>query len=155
MECFDEREAMLFLDGELPEEKARQISDHLKRCRQCGELVQRLREENTGISNLFALDHRIPDQTQLILKRIRTDRQFLSGPARFHLPYFGWGLRVAAAVLLIFVLFVFIFIKKEPAVSGLDNGVLLQTARVDGHSVQTHIFSSGDEDITFIWLEKI
>jgi len=155
MECFDEMTAMLFLDGELSKQKEYLVSGHLKKCHKCRELIRRLHEENTDISNLFEIDHRMSDQAQLILNRIRTVRESHSRPGRIHSLYPGWGLRIAAAVLLIFVLSVFIFINKEPAVSGLDNEVLLRAARVDGHSVQTHVFNSGDKDITFIWLEKI
>jgi anti-sigma factor RsiW len=155
MKCFNEMTYMLFLDDELPGEKAHQISHHLKRCPQCRKLVQRLHEENTGISSLFALDHPVPDQAQLIFNRINTVPKSPSRFDRINFPHLVRGMRIATLLLLIFLLSVFIFLNKKPAVSNLVQEVLLQSARVEGHSVQTHVFNSGDTDITFIWLEKI
>ena len=35
-----------------------------------------------------------------------------------------------------------------------EKQVILCTARVEGRSVQTHIYKSDEPDIQFIWLEK-
>jgi hypothetical protein len=64
------------------------------------------------------------------------------------------GLQIAAAVLLVALFLVFLFMDRDSGPFNGERDILIRTARVEGRAVQTHVFVSGDPDIKFIWLEK-
>lgn len=155
MQCFDEMTLMFFLDGELSKQKKHRVSGHLMTCQKCRDLIRCLREENKNISRLFTPDHRITDQTRLILDRIKSVDQHDVRKRKILLPARRWKLGVAAAGLFIFILLLFIFTGRDSNLYVSHEQVLVQAASIDGQPVETHVFGSGDEDIVFIWLEKM
>jgi len=85
MECHSEQIVSIFVDGELAEEEARCLRDHLATCRRCRQLLDALRAENRVLSESL---QELPEEA--------------ASPAGFsRLPWsFGWGdLAVVAAVL--------------------------------------------------------
>ena len=50
MECYSEQIVSIFVDGELAEEEARRLRDHLVTCRRCRQLLDALRAENRVLS---------------------------------------------------------------------------------------------------------
>ena len=50
MECYSEQIVSIFVDGELAEEEARRLRDHLATCRRCRQLLDALRSENRVLS---------------------------------------------------------------------------------------------------------
>lgn len=155
MNCFDKQTYLVFLDGELSRRKENRVTKHLEKCQHCRDLVRKLQEENAEIAKLFELHHRIIDQSKQVLRQIDLTDKSDSGRQKFFPRALLPGLRIAAVVLFVSILSLFIFFRKDPAVSDSGREVLVQTANVDGHQVQTHVFGSVDRDIIFIWFEKI
>jgi hypothetical protein len=50
MECYSEQVLYIFVDGELAEEEAQRLRDHLSTCRRCRQLLDALRAENHVLS---------------------------------------------------------------------------------------------------------
>src|SRR5271165_3507448 len=50
MECYSEQIVSIFVDGELAEEEAGRLRDHLATCRRCRQLLDALRAENRVLS---------------------------------------------------------------------------------------------------------
>ncbi len=85
MECYSEQIVAIFVDGELAEDEARRLRDHLDTCRRCRQLLDALRAENRALSESL---QELPEEAP-----IPTGFSRLPGSP-------GWGdLAVVAAVL--------------------------------------------------------
>ncbi len=85
MECYSEQTCALAVDGELAEDEARCLRDHLTTCRRCRALVDALRAENRVLSESL---HELPDEA--------------ASPAGFSRARWSWvwgNLAIMAAVL--------------------------------------------------------
>ena len=60
MECYSERNCALFVDGELAEDEARRLQEHLAMCQRCRRLVDALRAENRILSDSL---QELPEET--------------------------------------------------------------------------------------------
>ena len=85
MECYSEQTCAIFVDGELPEEKARHLRDHLATCQRCRDLVDALRAENRVLSEC--------------LRELPEEAASPERSSRFHLSWVWGDLAVIAVVL--------------------------------------------------------
>jgi hypothetical protein len=152
--CFDEPVYAMYLDGEAGPETKQEIETHLESCDRCKEQVRQLEAENTRLKKTFAVRPGPgPDLVPMVMEKLADDREKIIPLRRYR-----WVLAAAASFLLVVFLSLYFIIDKRP--SPIPPGqpgekqVILCTARVEGHSVQTHIYRSDEPDIQFIWLEK-
>jgi cytoskeletal protein CcmA (bactofilin family) len=73
MECYLEQMCVIFVDGELAEDEARRLRDHLALCQRCRELVDALRAENRVLGESL---HELPEGAadRVGLPRLRLSR---------------------------------------------------------------------------------
>jgi predicted anti-sigma-YlaC factor YlaD len=152
--CFHELAYAMYVDGETEAETKQEIETHLQSCTRCRELVQQLETENAQIKKTFeAPPIPGPDLAPIVMEKLAHDREKVIPLRRYR-----WVLTTAATFLLaVFLLVVLVMdkptISTQPGQQG-EKQVILCTARVEGHNVQTHIYKSNEPDIQFIWLEK-
>lgn len=152
--CFHELAYAMYVDGETEAETKNKIETHLESCARCRELVQQLETENAQIKKTFEAPP-TPDLDLVpkVMEKLAHDREKV-----IPLQRYWWVLTTAASFLLAVFLLVYFIIDKHslPPQSEQpgEKQVILCTARVEGHNVQTHIYRSEEPDIQFIWLEK-
>ena len=152
--CFDEPMYAMYLDGETGPETKQEIETHLESCARCKELVRQLEAENTRLKKTFAVSPSPAlDLVPGVMEKLADDREKIIPVRRYR-----WVLATAASFLLVVFLLVYFIINKRssptPPEQPGEKQVILCTARVEGRSVQTHIYKSDEPDIQFIWLEK-
>jgi len=155
MKCYDESILQRFVDGELGVLLGGRVASHVKKCSRCRDCVDDLKRENSEISRLFREEIKAPEMRQPIMDKIRVARNESHHPGKARTGLLVWGLRIAAAILMVALLSVFLFYNKKTDVLTAEGDVLIRTAQVEGQTVQTHVFASGDLDTKFIWLEKM
>lgn len=155
MKCYSEKVYQRFLDGELGPLLKRRVILHAKTCGKCRDWIHRLNRENSAISLLFQEAREAPDLSRPIMERIRISLGPSPNPEKSRSRFMVRGLQFAAAICLFVLFLVFLFQDRKPGPFNGNRDILIRTAMVDGHSVRTHLFASGDPDTIFIWLEKM
>jgi anti-sigma factor RsiW len=152
--CFDEVVYAMYVDSEVEAVTKPEIETHLESCSRCREFVQQLETENAQITKTFEVPP-TPDLDLVpnVMEKLAHDREKVIPLRRYR-----WVLTAAAMFLPAVFLSVYFIINKhspppQPEQPG-EKQVILCTARVEGHNVQTHIYKSEEPDIQFIWLEK-
>ena len=155
MKCFGETIYQRFVDDELTPLLKMRVARHIRRCGRCREGIERLNRENSRLTLLLQPEQEGPDLSRSIMDRITSSLAGTGLPerSRSRLPW-AW-IPVAAAFILVAMFLLSPFQGRNSSHFKGEGKVLIQTATVDGRTVQTHVFESGDEDITFIWLEKM
>ena len=154
MKCIDESILQRFVDGELGALPRSRVALHVKKCGRCRNYLDELERENSEISRLFREEIKAPELRQPIMDKIRGFRDESRHPGKARPGLLIRGLQIAAAVLLVALFLVFLFMDRDSGPFNGERDILIRTARVEGRAVQTHVFVSGDPDIKFIWLEK-
>jgi hypothetical protein len=131
------------------------VARHIRRCGRCRERIERLNGENSRLTLLLQPEQEAPDLSQSIMDQITSAREGTAHPERSRSRMSAAWILVAAAFILVALFLFSPFQSRNPGSFKGEREVLVQTATVDGRTVQTHVFESGDADITFIWLEKI
>ena len=153
MKCHDESIFQRFVDGELGVVARGRVASHVRKCERCRNLVDRLNGENSEISLLLGEEIAVPDLSRPIMERIRTAPG--PSPGKFRYRFLVRGLQFAAAITLVVLFLIFLFQNRNSGPFNGNRDVLIRTAMVDGQAVQTHVFTSVESDIKFIWLEKM
>ncbi len=160
--CFDETQYYEFVDNELTAEASQKIKDHLLTCRQCREFVREIEDENEGLRSLFGYDKEevsvgefSPNLEQRVMETLEAKPAHLT-------PGFRRLLAYVASIFIVLLSAVAILLftgKGQPGGESVTyqpaHEVLLRSASVEGQATQVHIFEDKDQDVKYIWLEKI
>lgn len=154
MECYDDMTYSRYLDNDLNPDLGKEIERHLNGCERCQRLVEQLKRENRWIKKIFQVGSKIPNITPTLMRKIHEGE---SGEKRSKIRFLSPNriLATVAAVCLMVLLFLLFFINNRSSQQEMEREVLIQTARVEGKPVMTHVFNARDMDLKFIWLEKI
>lgn len=144
-ECFAEIIYYRFADSELEPGEYKKVTAHLGTCSKCKKFVEKIKEENLAIKEIFASGTPVPDLAPVITNRL--NKKEFTRLSRRRLAY-------AATFFLVVFLFVFLFINRQDQTREQEQQVLVHSARVEGQAARPHIFESKDPGVKFIWLEK-
>jgi len=71
MKCFNEEIYSAYLDNELNQKEENDVTDHLKSCQRCQQLVENLKQENLVIKSSFSMDLPAVNLVEEITERIK------------------------------------------------------------------------------------
>jgi putative zinc finger protein len=157
MVCLDENRLAIYLDGELDTHDQQAVKTHIDTCARCKNQVMQLHEENEAIKSAYKV-HQVPDLMSIVIAKLDKVNKD-PGVVEVFALYPGFKLRLwlstAATLLLVGFLFFFLFFNKHIPLNRGEKQVVLCTAKVEGQSVESHIYISKEiPDVQFIWLEK-
>jgi len=142
--------------------KKNQINLHLKTCKKCRFISQKLSDLANELRS--AKEESVPSEiTEKIWQEVRTrikdepkSEKIRRIRSERH-PSIAWGIPSFALVCLLLIFLMlkpWTFWSPENDFNPSSIDVAIESAEIDGKNAQISIFEMSDPDMTFIWLEK-